>query len=170
MVVDDNRHMRTLISEILDGLNIRNVVALTNAVDAIEEMRISAVELVITDLVMEPLSGIEFTQLLRTSKDSPDRFVPVIMVTGSSDVRTVSEARDAGATEFMAKPISAKGIYLRILEVINNPRPFIRTDDFFGPDRRRRNQPYGGAERREHQPGKVAPDNVEVIPAIKPAF
>ena len=170
MVVDDNRHMLTLISEILRGLNIRNVAALTNAADAFKEMQISAVDLVVSDQVMEPISGIEFTQLLRTSKDSPDRFVPMIMVTGSSDVQTVNEARDAGVTEFMVKPISARGLYSRILEVINNPRPFIRTNDFFGPDRRRRNEPYEGDERRKHEPGEAAAEDVEVIPAIKPAF
>ena len=48
--------------------------------------------LVICDQMMEPLNGIEFSQLLRTSNDSPDRFVPVIMVTGNSDVATVNAA------------------------------------------------------------------------------
>ena len=170
MVVDDNRHMLTLISEILRGLNIRNISVLTNAADAFKEMQISAVDLVVADQVMEPISGIEFTQLLRTSKDSPDRFVPVIMVTGSSDVQTVSEARDAGVTEFMVKPISARGLYSRLLEVINNPRAFIRTKDFFGPERRRRNGPRDGPERRVHQPGEESPHDIEVIPAIKPSF
>ena len=99
MVVDDNRHMLNLISEILRGLNIRTLATLTNAADAFKEMQISAFDLVICDQVMEPISGIEFMKLMRTSKDSPDRFVPVIMVTGSSDVGTVSAAREAGVTE-----------------------------------------------------------------------
>ncbi len=146
MVVDDNRHMRYLISEILRGLKIRNLASLTNAADAFKELQISAFDLVITDQVMEPISGIEFIYLLRTSKDSPDRFVPVIMVTGSSDVGTVNGARDAGVTEFMTKPISARGLYARILEVIDNPRPFIRTKTYFGTDPRERADP--GRRRR----------------------
>jgi PleD family two-component response regulator len=170
MVVDDNRHMLNLITEILRGLNIRTVAAMTNAADAFKEMQISAFDLVISDQVMEPISGIEFTHLLRTSKDSPDRFVPVIMVTGSSDVGTVSGARDAGVTEFMVKPISARGLYARILEVINNPRAFIRTKTYFGPDRRRREQPYDGGERRKMDPAEQSSDDVEVIQAAKPIF
>ena len=59
-------------------------------------------------------------------------------------------ARDAGITEFLAKPISAKALYQRVLNVVANPRPFIRTRSYFGPDRRRNANPnYAGAERRK---------------------
>ena len=170
MVVDDNRHMRYLISEILRGLNIRALTTFTNAADAFKEMQIAAFDLVICDQVMEPISGIEFIYLLRTSKDSPDRFVPVIMVTGSSDVRTVNGARDAGVTEFMVKPISPHGLYARILEVIDSPRAFIRTKTYFGPDRRRREEPYDGDERRKMDADEQSSSDVEVIQAVKPIF
>ena len=164
MVVDDNRHMLNLIEAILRGLDIRIVSSKVDAADAFKEMNISAVDLVICDQMMEPLNGIEFTQLLRTSKDSPDRFVPVIMVTGNSDVATVKAARDAGVTEFMVKPVSAKGLYARILEVINNPRPFLRTKTFFGPDRRRHFQSYDGTERRKKSAKEKGAGDVEMIP------
>ena len=63
--------------------------------------------------------------------------------------RRVTVARDAGVTEFLAKPISAKGLYQRILNVVANPRPFIKTKTYFGPDRRRNtNNTYVGPERR----------------------
>lgn len=169
MVVDDNRHMLTLMTEMLRGLNIRSVQAMTNAADAFKEMQITAVDLVICDQVMEPIGGIEFTKLLRTSKDSPDRFVPVIIVTGNTDVTTVEEARDAGVTEFMAKPIAARGLYARILQIINNPRPFVKTKTFFGPDRRRRPDPnYKGPERRKAAPDEQDAKDVEMMPAVKP--
>jgi hypothetical protein len=62
----------------------------------------------------------------------------------------VVSARDAGVTEFLAKPISAKALYQRILNVVANPRPFIRTKTYFGPDRRRNVNPnYVGPERRK---------------------
>ena len=46
----------------------------------------------------------------------------------------VVAARDAGITEFLAKPISAKALYERILNVVANPRPFVKTKTYFGPD------------------------------------
>ncbi len=152
LIVDDNRHMLNLISEILRGIGVRQIKALTDSAAAFKELSISPADFIVCDHVMEPLTGIEFTRLLRTSADSPDKFVPVIMTTGYSDRGTVIEARDAGITEFLAKPITAKALYGRVLEVINNPRPFIRSKTYFGPDRRRRDEPYDGPERRTSDP------------------
>ena len=72
------------------------------------------------------------------------------MLTGHSEKARVVGARDAGVTEFLVKPISAKALYERIFNVIANPRPFIKTKTYFGPDRRRTvNQNYVGPERRK---------------------
>jgi len=52
--------------------------------------------------------------------------------------------------EFLAKLLSAKSLYQRILNIVVNPRPFIRTASYFGPDpRRNANLNYGGPERRK---------------------
>ena len=59
------------------------------------------------------------------------------MMTGHSEKSRVYEARDAGVTEFVVKPITAKAIFDRIQAVIFRPRPFVKTADYFGPDRRR---------------------------------
>jgi DNA-binding response OmpR family regulator len=72
------------------------------------------------------------------------------MLTGHSEKRRVTAARDAGVTEFLAKPISAKGLYERIVNVVASPRPFIKTATYFGPDRRRNvSTSYVGPERRK---------------------
>jgi DNA-binding NtrC family response regulator len=72
------------------------------------------------------------------------------MLTGHSEKKRVVSARDAGITEFLAKPISAKGLYQRIVNAVANPRPFIKTKTYFGPDRRRNVNPnYVGTERRK---------------------
>jgi DNA-binding response OmpR family regulator len=76
--------------------------------------------------------------------------VPIIMLTGHSDKKRVMIARDAGITEFLTKPISAKSLYERILNVVLRPRPFVKTKTYFGPDRRRNVNPnYSGVERRK---------------------
>jgi hypothetical protein len=58
-------------------------------------------------------------------------------------------ARDAGITEFLAKPVSATLIYRRIAAMVENPRDFVETSSFFGPDRRRRAIGPTGSERRK---------------------
>ncbi len=119
-----------------------------DAAEGFCEMRVVPCDLVFCDWVMEPLDGLEFVRLVRTAKDSPNVFVPIVMLTGHTQISRVIEARDSGINEFLAKPISPKSIYLRILEVINKPRPFVRSKNYFGPDRRRRQVPFRGADRR----------------------
>ena len=59
--------------------------------------------------------------------------------------------------EFLAKPVSVKAIMSRLVSVIENPRPYVRTKSDFGPCRRRRNLPeYDGPERRADRPALAA--------------
>jgi two-component system, chemotaxis family, chemotaxis protein CheY len=72
------------------------------------------------------------------------------MLTGHSERKRVMDARDAGITEFLAKSISAKALHERIVNVVANPRAFIKTGTSFGPDRRRGvSASYSGPERRK---------------------
>jgi two-component system chemotaxis response regulator CheY len=88
--------------------------------------------------------------MIRQPGANANPYVPIIMLTGHSEKKRVVAARDAGVTEFLAKPISAKSLYQRILNVVANPRPFIKTKSYFGPDRRRIVNPnYIGPERRK---------------------
>ena len=88
--------------------------------------------------------------MIRQPGANANPYVAIIMLTGHSEKKRVTAARDAGVTEFLAKPISAKGLYQRIVNVVANPRPFIKTKTYFGPDRRRNvNASYVGPERRK---------------------
>lgn len=149
LVVDDNRHMRTLVRSILSALGIRNIMEAEDGAQAIKLMRTVDADIVICDWNMEPMDGITFTKLVRRGEESPDIYVPIIMLTGHTEMTRVVIARDAGVNEFLAKPVSAKNIYQRIKMILDNPRQYIRTDEYFGPDRRRRADPsYNGPERR----------------------
>jgi DNA-binding response OmpR family regulator len=71
------------------------------------------------------------------------------MLTGHSERHRVEAARDAGVTEFLAKPITAVNLLTRITEIVERPRAFVRCDSYFGPDRRRRTfEDYAGPWRR----------------------
>ena len=96
------------------------------------------------------MDGVEFTRQVRRAPDSRNPYLPIIMMTGHSARSRVEEARDAGVTEFIVKPVTAKTLLNRIYAVVYKPRPFLHTDSYFGPDRRRRNDPgYSGPWRRE---------------------
>jgi two-component system, chemotaxis family, chemotaxis protein CheY len=100
--------------------------------------------------VMPIFDGLELVQMIRQPGANANPYIPIIMLTGHSEKHRVMRARDAGITEFLAKPISATALYERILNLIANPRPFIRTKTYFGPDRRRNvAASYIGPERRK---------------------
>ncbi len=106
-------------------------------------------DLVITDWLMEPHDGIELIRQIRKEPESPNPFVPIILMTGYSDQPRVESARDTGVTEFLMKPYSARDMYARIVQIIEKPRQFVDTGEFFGPDRRRRkNFDFFGSNRR----------------------
>lgn len=159
LLIDDNQHMRMLLTEILRALGVRQIFEAMDGAEALQLMRDVEMDLVMTDLTMAPLDGIDFVNLLRNSPDSPGPFTPVIMITGHSTMRRVAEARDAGVNEFLAKPVTARGVIHRINLLIEHPRQFIRCADYFGPDRRRRQDPaFTGPYRRQGDPGVVVDD------------
>lgn len=150
MVVEDNEHMRYLMRMVLRTLGITRIYEAANGEEAIAEMAVHAPDIVLTDWDMHPIDGLELTRFLRNSPESPNPFVPIIMVTAHSERQRVLEARDAGITEFLVKPISAKGVYSRLRAVVEQPRRFVRTRVYFGPDRRRKKDDpaYHGPDRR----------------------
>ena len=151
MIVDDNRHMRALLCSIFRALKIKNLKEVGDGETALLEIEAFEPTLVVTDWHMEPMDGISLVKNIRHSAFSSVKYVPIIMLTGHSDLHRVQEARDSGVHEFMAKPVAAKDLLKRLEAIVGHPRPFIENDSYFGPDRRRKNQgpPPGSSERRD---------------------
>lgn len=142
--------MRTLLRSLMHALGIKQVIECADGAQGYQELREKRPDFVLTDLSMTPIDGIEFTKMVRTASDSPNPYVPIVMVTGHTERARVEAARDAGVTEFLAKPITAQNLLLRIVEIVERPRSFVRCDGYFGPDRRRhRDDDYSGPFRRK---------------------
>lgn len=149
LLVDDNRFIRSTVRTLCRSFGFAQVHETDDGSEALSIMRKTHVDIVLCDWMMEPLDGFDFTRLLRTAQDSPNPFVPVIMLTGHTEYSKVTSARDVGVTEFLAKPISSATLLSRLIHVCEHPRPFVRCPGFFGPDRRRKvDEHYGGPERR----------------------
>jgi two-component system chemotaxis response regulator CheY len=134
LVIDDNAHMRRILRTLLHGFGTREVYEAEDGAAGLEAFT----------------HYMELAQMIRQPGANANPYVPIIMFSGHSEKKRVVGARDAGITEFLAKPISAKALYERILNVVANPRPFIKTKTYFGPDRRRNVNPnYVGPERRK---------------------
>ena len=149
LVVEDTEPMRKLVASVLETLGVGQVHAANDGLKGFEIFCEENPDIVVTDWHMEPVSGIELIQKIRTHEKSPNKTVPIIMMTGYSALSRVFKARDEGSTEFLVKPFSANALAKRIAYVINRPRDFIKTKDYFGPDRRRKvDENYSGPKRR----------------------
>jgi CheY-like chemotaxis protein len=77
------------------------------------------------------------------------RFIPVIVMSGYTQLRVVAAARDAGANTVLRKPLSPQALFDRIMWVARVPRPFIDAGSYVGPDRRfKRDDPPDGLYKR----------------------
>jgi len=150
LVVEKHNSMRNIVKRVLSELGIKAVRDTMDPGLAFKAMCSNPADLVLTDWA-PGLDGMTLLQKLRTDPQSPDPFVPVIVVTANTELRHVFVARDHGMTEYLAKPISAKLIYSRIRSIIARKRYFVRNQTFFGPDRRRRRLEFDGPDRRIHE-------------------
>jgi CheY-like chemotaxis protein len=156
LLVDDNANMRKVVAEILKAAGVRRIREADDGLTALKIFQSQEIDIVFTDLMMSPVDGLAFIRWIRTSTASPNPYVPIIMMTGHATQRTLTSARMAGVTEFLAKPLTARGVMHRINEIVNNPRPFVRASEYFGPCRRRRiDHEFSGVERRGGLPVEI---------------
>jgi DNA-binding response OmpR family regulator len=124
------------------------------------------VNLVLADWKMQPTDGLAFTHMTRWQADSPNPYVPILMLTAHTEASRVAAARDAGVTGFVKKPISARVLFERMASALTDTRVFVRTADFFGPDRRHTEaRDYAGPFRRGTDRGQVAMVDIDDAPA-----
>jgi two-component system chemotaxis response regulator CheY len=150
------------VRSLLNGLGVRHVLEAEDGAAALEVFQQNPCDIIITDWVMPVFNGLELTAAVR-NPDSENPYTPIIMLSGYSERSRVVQARDAGVTEFLCKPISARQLYLRLENCIVNPRPFIRTKTFFGPDRRRFVHPHYTGDKKRHDDNQSDEDEFDSI-------
>jgi len=148
LTVDDAGPVRAILRGVFKTLPSFSTVEAETGFEATEILRSQPIDIVITDWNMPDMTGLDLVHSIRNGDYGIDCFLPIIMLTGHGEYANVIEARDAGADEFVVKPLTVRSLFLRIDAVIHNRRDFIRCGDFFGPDRRRRDLPYHGPDRR----------------------
>ncbi len=108
LVIDDNAHMRRILRTLLHGFGTREVYEAEDGAAGLEAFTHYVPDIILTDWVMPIFDGLELTQMIRQPGANANPYVPIIMLTGHSEKKRIMNARDAGVTEFLAKPISAK--------------------------------------------------------------
>lgn len=154
LIADNDTTIRELVRDALEAFGFRQITFASSGQQAWELMEQHRFDLMIFDWEMPPLSGISLVKRLRNSPSSPDRTAPIILLTGRAEKENVEAARDAGVTEFLAKPFSIEALRQRIVAAFDQPRSFVVSENFHGPDRRRHEhgRAQDGTERRKTTP------------------
>ena len=149
MVVDDSPFSLELTTQSLLGFGIQTRWLCHSAPEAMDILKDHNIDLLIVDVEMPGMDGVELVHWLRRSGLDPNAFVPVIMTGAHVRKDKVAKARDSGANFLLTKPFSATTLLERIVWAARDSRPFLEVGDYFGPDRRFRDgKAPDGAERR----------------------
>lgn len=170
LVIDDSRTFLTLMTDLLRGFGARNVIRTTDAIEAFEIIGREKIDLALVDYNMPLINGFEFASMVRCAPDSANKFMPMILVTGHCSRRLVMDCITNGFDDFLAKPLSSKRLFDKMVRVFEKPEPYILTPTgYFGPDRRRREDPnQEPSTRREHDLAiPVGPRDIRLIQKVQ---
>ncbi len=150
LVVDDHQNMRHIWLTVLKGFGVRRVVQASDAASALEILRDQQIDIAVIDVVMPDILGTELVTMIRRAEDSSNKLLPIIVCTADTRRSAIYQLINAGTDEILTKPVRPDAIWQRIVSVVNHRRQFLKTPTYFGPDRRRVNDPsFRGKDRRE---------------------
>lgn len=134
LVLDDSPFMLTIIRDMLTKLNY-DVTTVDNGNKACQEIESTRHDLIITDLNMPVMDGLEFTQKVRSYPER--RFVPIIMLSSEMNNEKIAKARKMGVATFLNKPpkeAQLKTMLQIILSKRASPRIPAKLEVFYGQD------------------------------------
>lgn len=140
LVVDDNRYMAQLVVGMLRQSGLRSVRRAADADEVLAILRTDKIDVILCDLDVRSSGGIGILLRVRNPEESANIRIPVIMMCEGASVEELRVARDCGATEFVAKPVSQAALVRALHAALERKRPFIESERYIGPDRRRRHQ------------------------------
>ena len=110
MIVDDSAAIRKILKRMLDqaGLTLGNVVEAGDGVEALEKLKQQPINLILSDINMPNMDGIQFLTELKSRADS--KHIPVIMITTEGGEAKVMEAVQLGASGYVRKPFTSEQI------------------------------------------------------------
>lgn len=151
LLVNPDDKALSLMLQAFNGFGVRRVHAARNADQAMETVAGAGLGLIVSEIVLPGDDGYAFVRRLRQSDYEPNRRAPVILMAQLARQSDVIKGRDCGANLVVTHPIVPGVILRRIHWLRREPRPFIESETYVGPDRRYHNlgPPAGMAGRRE---------------------
>lgn len=148
LIVDDNASVRMIIKEILRGFGAGRVEWAPDGEAALQLMKAQPFDVLITDMVMPGVGGVELAKTVRSGGTRAKPDIPIVLLSGNMDRPSLVAAMNAGVSEFVAKPVVVAHLHARLEACLRKPRPFIMSEGYTGPCRRRNAASFPFTDRR----------------------
>ena len=123
LLVDDEEFMRNLLVRMLYELPVASVISAVDGSDAEFKLSLNRpkVDLIICDIVMPNVSGLQFVKSVRDGKTYCDAATPVMLLTGVGRAEVVLAAAEVGINGYLKKPVSQQVLKKRIMAAMTSP-------------------------------------------------
>jgi len=149
LIVERALMVRRSLRQTLLQLGVEEVGFAASHDEAIAALRGGHYNAVFTDWSRD-VDAVQLLVALRRSGDERLQALPVVVATSQASGAQMAIVRNAGMTEFMIKPFQPSIVESRLRAIIENPRVFIVSEYYIGPDRRRFRAQFEGPNRRQH--------------------
>ena len=136
LLLEDPQPGAEILSQVFFGYGVRQPVRCVSPEEAMMRLEEETFELIVCDGDLPEGRAYDFVMRLRRSALEPNRYCPVILLSGHTPSAYVVKARDCGANFVVAKPIRPMVLLERIVWVCGDNRIFVELDTYVGPDRR----------------------------------
>jgi DNA-binding response OmpR family regulator len=150
LIVEPNVRLHRLYSDALTAFGTGHVSAVSDWDGALARFGEERPHLAFVEVLNEDRRpvGLDWIRRVRREFPFPSRAAPIVASSALTTSRTVCEARDAGANDFMKKPFGVCELFRQISRVVDFVRPFVVDHNYVGPCRRSKEQVHQGPERR----------------------
>lgn len=136
LIIDDDRYAVDILTRILRGFGLNRHVVATSGAEAKVTLQNEKFDLVVCEAALPDMRADELVRWLRRLDDDKAKYVPVIILTGHTQIRNIEAARDSGANAVVRKPVSPNVLFDHLIWAANASRTFVVTATYIGPDRR----------------------------------
>lgn len=137
LTVDSCQYFLMVVRSMLQSVGITETVETTDPQRALLEFSEQVFDALLVDAELPGIGGPQFVELIRNHEHLPNRGLPIIMLSSSTDRSTVLKGVRAGVDEVLFKPVSALTLKDQIKSSVEMPRRRIGIGPYLGPDRRR---------------------------------
>jgi len=121
LIIDDERISVVMLEQLLKAKGYSRVLGLTDSREALETCASFNPDLILLDLIMPNPDGYAVLEMLRSSETS-ESFLPIVVLTADASEEAKERALEAGATDFLVKPVSRTEALLRIRNLLETRR------------------------------------------------